>query len=102
MRVAMGNGPVNALDNALRQALVEFYPSLKDMHLVDYKVRIMQPSADSTGTDAVTRVVIESQEGSGARWSTVGVSSNIIDASYIALRDAYLYKLFKSGERSAD
>nr|WP_155154728.1 citramalate synthase [Curvivirga aplysinae] len=101
MRVAMGNGPVNALDNALRQALVEFYPVLKDMQLVDYKVRIMQPSGDSTGTDAITRVMIESQHGD-ERWSTVGVSSNIIDASYIALRDAYIFKLFSAGEKSAD
>ncbi|MDX1739296.1 MAG: citramalate synthase, partial [Alphaproteobacteria bacterium] len=102
MRVAMGNGPVNALDNALRQALIELYPTLKDMHLVDYKVRIMQPAADTTGTDAVTRVVIESQEGSGNRWSTVGVSANIIDASYVALRDAYIYKLFRDGAGRAD
>jgi len=101
MRVAMGNGPVNALDNALRQALVEFYPVLKDMQLVDYKVRIMQPSGHSTGTDAITRVVIESQHGD-ERWSTVGVSANIIDASYIALSDAYIFKLFRAGEKSAD
>ena len=98
MRVAYGNGPVNALDNALRDALVTFYPKLADMHLVDYKVRILPPSADSSGTDAVTRVVIESANGDGVNWMTVGVSPNIIDASYIALRDAYAYKLFKSGE----
>ena len=77
------------------RALVEGYPSLKDMHLVDYKVRIMPPQADSTGTDAVTRVVIESANGAGERWSTVGVSANIIDASYVALRDAYHFKLFR-------
>lgn len=98
MRVAMGNGPVNALDNALRDGLVTFYPDLADMHLVDYKVRILPPSADTSGTDAVTRVVIESTNGDGSRWLTVGVSPNIIGASYIALRDAYAYKLFKSGE----
>lgn len=99
MRVAMGNGPVNALDVALRQALVECYPNLEDMHLVDYKVRIMPPRADTTGTDAVTRVVIESSDSEGHRWSTVGVSANIIDASYVALRDAYAYKLYREGVR---
>lgn len=99
MRVAMGNGPVNALDVALRQALVECYPTLEDMHLVDYKVRIMPPRADTTGTDAVTRVVIESADNAGHRWSTVGVSANIIDASYVALRDAYAYKLYREGVR---
>ncbi|RED53925.1 citramalate synthase [Aestuariispira insulae] len=99
MRVAMGNGPVNALDVALRQALVECYPTLQHMHLVDYKVRIMPPRADGTGTDAVTRVVIESADAEGHRWSTVGVSANIIDASYVALRDAYTYMLYREGVR---
>ncbi len=96
MRVSMGNGPVNALDMAMREALIECYPQLVDMQLVDYKVRIMQPDGDSSGTDAVTRVIIESSDTSGIRWATVGVSANIIDASYIALRDAYHFKLFKS------
>ena len=95
MRVAMGNGPVNALDMAMRETLVECYPMLADMQLVDYKVRIMQPRGDSSGTDAVTRVVIESSDSTGARWSTVGISPNIIDASYIALRDAYHFKLYR-------
>ena len=99
MRVAMGNGPVNALDVALRQALVECYPTLKNMSLVDYKVRIMPPREDSTGTDAVTRVIIESADDHGHRWSTVGVSANIIDASYVALRDAYTYMLYREGVR---
>ncbi len=67
------------------------------MHLIDYKVRILPPRADSTGTDAVTRVMIESTNGAGERWSTVGVSANIIDASYGALRDAITYKLYREG-----
>lgn len=97
MRVAMGNGPVNALDTALRQALLEAFPALADLHLIDYKVRIMPPSAETTGTDAVTRVTIESMNGGGVRWSTVGVSPNIIDASVIALYDSYAYKLYRIG-----
>lgn len=101
MRVAMGNGPVNALDTALRDALTHFYPTLRDMHLTDYKVRIMPPRSDTTGTDAVTRVVIESRDESGRRWSTVGVSANIIDASYRALYDAYTLKLFRDGVRKS-
>ena len=97
MTVADGNGPVNALDTALRKALKPLYPDLEDMHLIDYKVRILTPRADSTGTDAVTRVMIESTNGAGERWSTVGVSANIIDASYGALRDAITYKLYRQG-----
>jgi 2-isopropylmalate synthase len=97
MTVADGNGPVNALDTALRKALKPLYPDLEDMHLIDYKVRILPPRADSTGTDAVTRVMIESTNGAGERWSTVGVSANIIDASYGALRDAITYKLYRQG-----
>ena len=97
MTVAAGNGPVNALDTALRKALKPLYPMLEDMHLIDYKVRILSPRADSTGTDAVTRVMIESTNGEGERWSTVGVSANIIDASYGALRDAIAYKLYRAG-----
>ena len=99
MRVAMGNGPVNALDTALREALSAVYPQLGDMQLVDYKVRIMPPRHDGTGTDAVTRTVIESVDSEGHRWSTVGVSTNVIDSSYIALRDAYAYKLYREGVR---
>jgi 2-isopropylmalate synthase len=95
MTVADGNGPVNALDTALRKALKPLYPDLEDMHLIDYKVRILPPRADGTGTDAVTRVMIESTNGAGERWSTVGVSANIIDASYGALRDAITFKLFR-------
>ncbi len=100
MIVAEGNGPVNALDSALRQALVETYPDLKHMHLADYKVRILTPDA---GTAAVTRVIIESVDEKGGRWSTVGVSTNVIDASYNALHDAITYKLFvDSGAGAAD
>lgn len=91
MTVAEGNGPVNALDNALRKALLPAYPQLLEMHLVDYKVRILETSA---GTAAVTRVMVESSDQSGRRWSTVGASGNVIEASYQALFDAVNYKLF--------
>ncbi|MFZ5789856.1 MAG: citramalate synthase [Pseudomonadota bacterium] len=94
MTVATGNGPVNALDSALRKALLAFYPELEDMRLVDYKVRILTPGA---GTGAVTRVMIESTDATGERWSTVGVSANIIDASFNALHDGITWKLFRSG-----
>jgi 2-isopropylmalate synthase len=94
MTVAIGNGPVNALDSALRKALLAVYPELTDMRLVDYKVRILTPNA---GTGAVTRVMIESADGQGERWSTVGVSPNIIDASFNALHDGITWKLFRAG-----
>ncbi|MEE9139993.1 MAG: citramalate synthase [Alphaproteobacteria bacterium] len=93
MTVAEGNGPVNALDVALRKALIPVYPALEDMHLVDYKVRILTPSE---GTRAVTRVMIESADSQGETWSTVGVSANIIDASFIALNDSITYKLYRA------
>ncbi len=96
MTVAEGNGPVNALDNALRKALAGHFPELAAVRLVDYKVRILTPDA---GTRAVTRVMIESSDEDGARWATVGVSANVIDASYIALHDALIYKLFRAGAR---
>ncbi len=95
MIVAEGNGPVHALDTALRQALSATYPALEHMHLADYKVRILTPEA---GTAAVTRVIIESADDRGRRWSTVGVSTNVIDASYAALHDSITYKLFVDGE----
>ncbi len=85
-----GDGPVNALDNALRKALVPSYPSLATMKLVDYKVRVIN---STEGTAARVRVVIESSDDSDF-WSTVGVSENIIEASWIALVDAVEYKLF--------
>jgi len=95
MTVAMGNGPVNALDSALRRALMPSYPALEKMRLVDFRVRILTPNA---GTEAVTRVTIENADDQGTRWSTVGVSENIIDASFNALYDAIIWKLLKSQE----
>jgi 2-isopropylmalate synthase len=86
-----GDGPVNALDNALRKALVPTYPSLSQMKLVDYKVRVIN---STEGTAARVRVVIESSDDADF-WSTVGVSENIIEASWLALVDAVEYKLFK-------
>jgi len=89
-----GNGPVNALDNAIRQnvdRLAKYSKYLKDLKLVDYKVRIL-----NTGTEAVTRVSIESTDSKGKNWFTIGVSTNIIDASFKALIDSLDYKLFKS------
>ncbi|PPR70921.1 MAG: (R)-citramalate synthase [Alphaproteobacteria bacterium MarineAlpha3_Bin2] len=94
MAVAEGNGPVNALDAAIRKVLSGIYPQLEDLRLVDYKVRILTPGA---GTRAVTRVMIESADKNGEHWSTVGVSANIIDASYNALRDSIIYKLHRDG-----
>lgn len=87
-----GNGPVNALDDALRAALVPHYPKLKRMHLSDFKVRILNPQK---ATAAITRVMIESTDDKGNSWTTIGVSHNIIDASYEALRDAIIYWLVK-------
>ncbi|HXV21308.1 MAG TPA: citramalate synthase [Desulfuromonadales bacterium] len=92
---AEGNGPVNALDHALRKALENFYPQLKEMKLLDYKVRVLPAGK---GTASVTRVLIESGD-KFERWGTVGVSDNIIDASYQALVDALQYKLIKDQER---
>ena len=86
---AEGNGPVNALDAALRKALLQVYPQLAQIRLVDYKVHILD-SADGTG--ATTRVIIDTQN-DGRRWSTVGASANIIEASWIALADAVEYGL---------
>ncbi len=85
-----GNGPVNALDIALRKDLGEYSPYIRDLQLVDYKVRIL-----TGGTEAVTRVLIESRDKTGARWFTVGVSSNIVDASFEALVDSITYKLVR-------
>ena len=93
--VAEGNGPVDALNNALRKALYRFYPALKQVHLRDYKVRIINPQA---ATEAICRVTIESTDGKKI-WSTVGVSSNLIEASWYALVDSIEYKLLKDGVR---
>lgn len=92
---ATGNGPVNAIDNAIRKALVKFYPNLADMELVDYKVRILTAGQ---GTEAVIRVLIESKD-KEAVWGTVGVATNIVDASYQALMDSIEYKLLKDTEK---
>ena len=96
LTVAEGNGPVNALDNALRKALIPIYHQLEDLHLVDYKVRILD---SSFGTEAQTRVMIESAA-KGEHWTTVGVSTNVIDASYNALHDSLTYKLFRDGAKA--
>jgi 2-isopropylmalate synthase len=89
--VATGNGPVNALDNALRKALIAFYPVLKAVELIDYKVRVLTAGK---GTSAKVRVLVESGDGE-RKWNTVGVSENIIEASYQALLDSVEYKLLK-------
>jgi 2-isopropylmalate synthase len=91
---AEGEGPVNALDLALRKDLGKYQRFIEDLELIDFRVRIFHG-----GTDAVTRVLIEFRDGSGESWSTVGVSANIIDASFQALTDAITYKLLKSGAR---
>ena len=83
-------GPVNALAKALAKDLGPLQEAIEDMHLVDFKVRITQG-----GTEAVTRVIIDSEDASGRRWSTVGVSPNIVDASFEALTDAIRWKLLR-------
>ena len=88
---AEGNGPVNALDNALRQALLELFPALAAFDLVDYKVRII---SGAHGTDAVTRVLVETTDGT-SEWSTVGVHENVIEASWQALEEAYTAGLLR-------
>jgi 2-isopropylmalate synthase len=85
-----GNGPVNALDGAVRKALVQFYPEINSIHLVDYKVRIIDSAA---GTGARVRVLIESTDGEET-WTTVGSSSDIIEASWLALADSLEYWLW--------
>ncbi|PCI04437.1 MAG: citramalate synthase [Hyphomicrobiales bacterium] len=89
--VAEGQGPVNALDRALRKDLGKFQSQIEDLELVDFKVRIL-----NGGTEAITRVLVDSTDGSGERWTTVGVSNNIIDASFQALLDSINYKLVKA------
>jgi 2-isopropylmalate synthase len=94
-----GNGPVNALDAALRADLGKYSALLADLRLVDYKVRILNAGIEGGGTEAVTRVMVESADGQGRRWSTVGVSANIVDASFEALTDSIVYKLYRDGAR---
>ena len=96
MSVAEGNGPVNALDLALRKDLGKFSAEIADLELVDFKVRIL-----NGGTGAVTRVLVESRDATGERWSTIGVSANIIDASFEALYESITYKLLKTRETQA-
>jgi 2-isopropylmalate synthase len=91
MSVAEGNGPVNALDLALRKDLGKYSNRIADLELVDFKVRILDG-----GTGAVTRVLVESRDGTGERWTTIGVSPNIIDASFEALYESVTYKLMKT------
>ncbi|NGQ96882.1 citramalate synthase [Brevibacillus sp. SYP-B805] len=95
---AEGNGPVNALDNALRKALESHFPALAQMHLTDYKVRVLD---ESEATAAKVRVLIESAAG-GEKWSTVGVSTNVIEASWEALADSIRYLLWKEGYQADD
>lgn len=97
--VGEGDGPVNAIDAALRKALNGTYPTLRDMRLVDYKVRVVNSEA---GTAARIRVIIESaDDDDGDVWGTVGVSENIIEASWIALNDSFEYKLYKDEAKNA-
>ncbi len=93
--VAEGDGPVNALDNALRKALLGFYPELEKMHLTDFKVRVLDEKA---GTAAKVQVLIESQDERDS-WNTIGVSENIIEASWKALVDSIEYKLLKEKKK---
>lgn len=97
MSVAEGHGPVNALDIALRKDLGKYQAEISDLALADYKVRIL-----NGGTEAITRVLIESFDGTGARWWTVGVSDNIIDASFQALMDSIVYKLVKNRDKAVE
>ena len=96
MSVAEGNGPVNALDLAMRKDLGKFSAQIADLELVDFKVRILDG-----GTGAVTRVLVESRDRTGERWYTIGVSPNIIDASFEALYESITYKLMKTKRASA-
>ncbi|HET6215192.1 MAG TPA: alpha-isopropylmalate synthase regulatory domain-containing protein, partial [Micromonosporaceae bacterium] len=94
---AEGNGPVNALDEALRQALSRHYPALAGLELADYKVRILE---GSHGTGAVTRVLVETVDADGNDWTTVGVHENVVEASWRALVDALAYGLAHTPIRS--
>jgi len=98
LTAAEGNGPVNALDNALRKALTKFYPHIREMHLVDFKVRILE---GCEGTAAKVRVLIDTSDGQDI-WSTIGVSTNIIEASWQALVDSIQYKLSKDAENKRE
>jgi len=95
--VGEGDGPVNALDAALRKSLEAFYPGIREMHLIDYKVRVVNARE---GTAARVRVVIESRDKQSI-WGTVGVSENVIEASWLALVDSVEYKLQQMRGRSS-
>ena len=98
MRTAEGNGPVNALDRALRDAIADMHPRLRDIDLVNYKVRIID---EHKGTGAVTRVLIDASDGDET-WGTIGVSENIIEASWEALVDSLEYAMqARAGDRRA-
>jgi len=92
VQVAEGNGPVNAIDTALRAAIAGAYPRVAQIHLTDYKVRILD---GATATGAVTRVLIDATDGD-RQWTTIGVSPNIIEASWQALADSLVYGLLHS------
>ena len=94
---AVGNGPVDAIDNALRKALVKFYPEISAMHLSDYKVRVLN---EDSGTASTVRVLIDQTDGTD-HWGTVGVSTDIIEASWMALVDGIEFMLFKKRNRDA-
>ena len=89
--VSVGDGPVHALDQALRKALIKFYPSIKEMHLSDFRVRVLD---EQSATAAKVRVLVQSQDKEDSWW-TVGVSENIIEASWLALKDSFEYKFLK-------
>jgi len=94
---AEGNGPVNALDTALRRALCRVYPQIEEVRLLDYKVRVL---GGAKGSAATVRVLIESGDAKD-RWGTVGVSHNVIEASWQALVDSFEYKLYKDAKQKA-
>jgi 2-isopropylmalate synthase len=93
VRTAEGNGPVNALDRALRDALVEIHPHLADIDLVNFKVRILD---EAKGTDAITRVLLDASDGDQV-WGSIGVSENVIEASWEALVDSLEYGMHVAG-----
>jgi len=98
VRTAEGNGPVNALDRALRDALVEIHPHLRDIDLVNFKVRILD---EAKGTDAVTRVLLDASDGDQV-WGSIGVSENVIEASWEALVDSLEYGMLVSERQTRD
>jgi len=93
--VSLGDGPVHALDQALRKALTDFYPSINEMHLSDFRVRVLD---EKSATAAKVRVLVQSQDKSDSWW-TVGVSENIIEASWLALKDSFEYKFLKDEKK---